>query len=597
MIARDDEATPARWRDLWRMMNLPRAFDPRTVRIACTVLCLAYGAIALSRYDPRHPELMWIRLVIMAHATAGVALARRFTWIGLRAWTVTLAIVLSLGTGWVSGTLGNGISELALTALGTFVPLVFVQSGRDFLLAGAALAGGHTLLLAWFPPPLVELRTVGIVLGASVATGTAAGLILVVYRARLAQSLSWWQEACARERALREFAEVTSGHLGRDGLLDQLAEHFRRTMGDDGRCSIALATRDGSGFQIVATAGFVPTEAARLMAEPLPPPVAALLADTIASRRVFVRPDLPAAVRQDIERRWRRRVSARCLVALPLLVEDVVAGAVVLSAPTPRTITPEEQLSWQAMANALGIALANAQLLDRLRAALRAKSEFLNTMSHELRSPLHVVIGYTDMVREEGVPERAVRALDRVRASALELLQLVENTMNAARLEAGKVALQVESFAPQDLARDLAESVGALPEACHGVPVRWDVSPDLPRVRLDRLKLKEIVQNLISNALKFTPVGEVRVSMARAGDRLRIAVRDTGVGIPLDAQPRVFGMFERIEHENGTRSPGAGLGLYIVGRLTELMRGRTSLESEPGAGSCFTVELPLSVDA
>jgi signal transduction histidine kinase len=490
MTERDDKATPARWRDLWRMMNLPRAFDPHTIRVACSVLCVTYGAIALLRYDPRHPEFIWIRLAVLAHAAVGVALARRFTWTGLRAWTVVLAIVLSLGTGWVGGTLGNGMSELALTALGSFVPLVFLQSGRDFALVAGVLAAGHALLLAWFPPPVVELRTVGIVLGATVATGTAAGLILVVYRARLAQSLSWWQEACARERTLREFAEVTSSHLGGDGLLDEAAERFRRTMGADGRCSIALATPDGTGFQVVATAGFVPEEAARLTAEPLPPPVAALLADTIATRRTFVRAELPEAVRADIERRWQRAVSARCLVALPLMVEDVVAGAVVLSAPTSRTITAEEQLSWQAMANAMGVALANAQLLRRLRDALRAKSEFLNTMSHELRSPLHVVIGYTDMVREEGVPERAVRALDRVRASALELLQLVENTMNAARLEAGKVALQLESFAPQELARDLAESIGALPEAAHGVPVRWDVSPDLPRVRLDRLKLK-----------------------------------------------------------------------------------------------------------
>jgi signal transduction histidine kinase len=596
MIERDDKATPAKWRDLWWMMNVPRAFDAPTVRLACIVLAVAYAAIAVLRHDPRHAEFLWIRAVVLVQAVAGAVLARRFNWQGLRAWTVALAITLSLGTGYIDGILGNGISELALTALATFVPLVFLQVGRDFVLVGSLLAAGHALLLAWLPPPVVASRTVGIVLGVTIATGTAAGLILVVYRARLAQSLSWWKEACARERTLREFAEVTSGHLGQDGLLDQLAERFRRTMGGDGRCAIALAAPDGGGFQIAATAGLAADVAARMKAEPLPSAVAAVLADTIAARRVVVRPQLADAARDDIARRWQQPVSARCLVALPLVVEDVVAGAVILSAPTPRTITPEEQLSWQAMVNAMGVALANAQLLTRLREALRAKSEFLNTMSHELRSPLHVVIGYTDMVRDEGVPERAGRALDRVRSSALELLQLVENTMNAARLEAGKMSLQLESFAPQDLARDLAESVRALPEAGHGVPVRWDVAPDLPRVRLDRLKLKEIVQNLVSNALKFTPAGEVRVSMACAGDRLRIAVHDTGVGIPVEAQPRVFGMFERIEHDDVMRSPGAGLGLYIVGRLTELMRGRTSLESVPGAGSCFTVELPLTVE-
>jgi signal transduction histidine kinase len=508
---------------------------------------------------------------------------------------VVTAVILPLGTAYIDGVLGNDISELALTALATFVPLVFVQVGWDFVLVGAVLTVGNAVLLAWLPPPAMALRTVGIVIGGALATGTAAGLILVVFRARLAQSLVWWQEACSRERTLREFAEVTSTHLSGDGLLDEAAERFRRTLGDDGRCAIVLASPDG-GFRVVAAAGFSADLARRMKQEALPPAVGAVLADTIASRRPIVRPRLDEAERQDVAARWQHPVSARCLVALPVVVDDVVAGATILSAPTPRTITPDHELLWQAMVSAMGVAVANAQLVARLREALRAKSEFLNTMSHELRSPLHVVIGYTDMVREEGVPDTAMRALDRVRGSALELLQLVENTMNAARLEAGKVSLHVEDFAPGELASDLAESVRALPEAAHGVDVRWDVASDLPTVRLDRLKLKEIIQNLVSNALKFTAAGEVRVTMARAGDRLRIAVRDTGVGIPTEAQPRVFGMFERVEHGTGTRASGVGLGLYIVGRLTELMRGRMSLESAPGAGSCFTVELPLNVE-
>jgi signal transduction histidine kinase len=319
--------------------------------------------------------------------------------------------------------LGNDLKQLPLTALATFAPLVFLQTGRDYLVVVGCLVAGHVLLLlAVLPPPSVPLTTVLIVIGGAIATGTAAGGILLVYRARLQQSLTWLQEA------------------------------------------------------------------------------------------------------------------------------------------------------------------------------LRAKSEFLNTMSHELRSPIHVVIGYADMVREEGVSATGEHALDRVRASALELLQLVENTMNAARLEAGKVPLRVEEFAPGDLAHELADGIRALPEAGRGVAVRWDVAPDLPPVRLDRLKVKEIVQNLVSNALKFTSHGEVRVSLGRDGDRLRIAVKDTGVGIPPEAQARIFGMFERVERSDGPAPAGVGLGLYIVNRLVELMRGRAALESAPGTGSCFTVQLPLRLE-
>ncbi|HJQ82540.1 MAG TPA: ATP-binding protein, partial [Candidatus Binatia bacterium] len=144
-------------------------------------------------------------------------------------------------------------------------------------------------------------------------------------------------------------------------------------------------------------------------------------------------------------------------------------------------------------------------------------------------------------------------------------------------------------------ARDLAESVAALPEASRGVDVRWDVAGNLPPVRLDRLKVKEIVQNLVSNALKFTRAGEVKVSLGSDGERLRITVRDTGIGIPAEAQARIFDMFERVEPANGG-APGVGLGLYIVNRLVELMRGKAALESAPGNGSCFIVQLPLRLE-
>jgi signal transduction histidine kinase len=231
---------------------------------------------------------------------------------------------------------------------------------------------------------------------------------------------------------------------------------------------------------------------------------------------------------------------------------------------------------------------------ERERAALRAKSEFLSTMSHELRSPLHVIVGYADIVQEE-VPAELHDTVGRIRRSALDLLTLVENTMNAARLEAGKLQLHSETFDPTAVLRELAQNVQALPEAKRGVPVRWVVAPDLPLVHLDRLKLKEIVQNLVSNALKFTREGEVT---GTDRDRLRLAVRDTGPGISRAAQATIFDMFERVE-AGGTahRPPGVGLGLYIVRSLVELMGGTIAVESAPGAGTCFTVLLPANTPA
>jgi signal transduction histidine kinase len=229
---------------------------------------------------------------------------------------------------------------------------------------------------------------------------------------------------------------------------------------------------------------------------------------------------------------------------------------------------------------------------EREREALRAKSAFLSTMSHELRSPLHVIIGYAEMMSDD-LPAEAQPQIGRIRASALDLLHLVENTMNAARLEAGKLAVHLEEFDPNALLQELAESVAALPEAKSGVAVHWQLDEDLPPVRLDRLKLKEIVQNLASNALKFTRQGEVSVRAAREGEELRIDVRDTGPGITQAEQTRIFEMFERVEGETDRLPPGAGLGLFIVRGLVVLMGGSIEVESTPGVGSCFTVRLPM----
>ena len=228
---------------------------------------------------------------------------------------------------------------------------------------------------------------------------------------------------------------------------------------------------------------------------------------------------------------------------------------------------------------------------ERERAALRAKSAFLSTMSHELRSPLHVIVGYADMIRDD-VPAALREALTRIEQSALDLLHLVENTMNASRLEAGKLSLHVETVELAPLFREIAENVQALPEAKRGVPVRWRVPATLPPLGLDRLKVKEIVQNLVSNALKFTREGEVTVEVAGDAATLTIRVRDTGPGIDPTSHASIFEMFERVETDGKTdRPPGVGLGLYIVRSLVALMDGTISVESAPGVGTCFTVLL------
>jgi signal transduction histidine kinase len=411
------------------------------------------------------------------------------------------------------------------------------------------------------------------------------GLVLIAFRGRIGESTAWWQEACARERALREFSEVTAPHLGDDVLAREFARRLHGAFGP-GLCAVVLS---GSGAvpRVVASAGTTvhagtvrPSQLLRLMT---------LVADRQPALRSPLTPEILSDDLGDVP--WC--AIGGTAVVLPVVIDDRVDGIVVLSCPTARQIAREDLLLWRAMAAQIGSAVGSARLFARLQEALRARSEFVNTMSHELRSPLHVIIGYADMLKESRDDTEFLAG--RIRASALELLQLVENTLAVARLGAGKVGLEPSEFDLYELVDELREAVAALPEGQHGVGVRWQLPDDLPPVRLDRLKLKEIVHNLVSNALKFTERGEVTVRLGCEGDRLRIDVEDTGAGVPPAAQERIFDMFERLDAANGPRAAGVGLGLYIVKSLVQLMQGTVTLASEIGSGSRFSVVLPLQL--
>jgi signal transduction histidine kinase len=379
--------------------------------------------------------------------------------------------------------------------------------------------------------------------------------------------------------------------LGDQILAREFAARFHGVFGV-GHCAIVLLEPDDGRPRVAATTGLEPHEAGA-GASPSPAALAALLA-AVGDRQPLVRERVTAADRERFAALpWLSEGGT--LVVLPIGREDSVVGAVVLSGTTSRPVGAEELLLWRAMAHQVGVAVGTARLFTRLQHALRARGEFLNTMSHELRSPLHVILGYADMLTE-GRHEPAFIGT-RVRASALELMQLVDNTLAAARLETGKLRLQPSEFRLIDLVADLRESVRALPEAGRGVPVRWEPVDDGPPVRLDRLRTKEIVHNLVSNALKFTERGEVVVRIAREGPQVRVDVHDTGPGIPPHAQQRVFEMFERLETPGAPRVAGVGLGLYIVRGLVQMMGGTIALSSEPGRGSCFTVRLPIGGDS
>jgi signal transduction histidine kinase len=225
----------------------------------------------------------------------------------------------------------------------------------------------------------------------------------------------------------------------------------------------------------------------------------------------------------------------------------------------------------------------------------RAKSEFLTVVSHELRTPLHAAIAFTSMIQAGVFGEinpKQDEALGKVIGHGKDLLTMIESLLEASRIEAGAVKVESQVASLGNLLEEL--------KAAYSVPVDkgltliWDYPLELPPMKIDRGKLKHILQNLINNAIKFTEKGCVTISVRHfpAAQTVKFQVADTGIGILQEALPVIFEKFRQM-HTSDTRSHGGiGLGLFIVKKFTDLLGGTVEVESEVGKGSTFTVTIP-----
>ncbi len=286
--------------------------------------------------------------------------------------------------------------------------------------------------------------------------------------------------------------------------------------------------------------------------------------------------------------------------------DDLGPGLAGLIAQTPHAATHDPPFAPPADAAAPIQALAaalNALVADlraekaQADAASRAKTEFLANLSHELRSPLNAILGFTEMLAEgyygPVAPEQKNR-LDRVMANGHSLLGLLNEVLDLTRIERGRVEIHPTPIDLPLLLRTVAAEHEAA-VATKALALRLDVAPDLGSVDTDVDRLRQILGNLLANAVRFTEAGEVTLRGAThpaRPDWVRLAVADTGIGIPAAAQAHVWEEFYQVNAAQRRTQGGAGLGLPICRKLTLLLGGEIAVESTEGAGTCFTVDLP-----
>lgn len=231
-------------------------------------------------------------------------------------------------------------------------------------------------------------------------------------------------------------------------------------------------------------------------------------------------------------------------------------------------------------------------------AANRAKSVFLATMSHELRTPLNAILGFSDLMRgDPGVSAEQRENLDIINRSGKHLLSLINDVLDMAKIEAGQVALAVRPFDIDGLVRDVADMLRVRAEE-RGLQLRLEELPGFPRfIKGDEEKLRQVIVNLVGNAIKYTRQGVITLRLGLRpdgnGPRIVIEVEDSGVGIDQADQARIFEPFVQVGKP--ATQKGTGLGLAIVREFVDLMGGSIGVESEPGKGSLFRVELPAEI--
>jgi signal transduction histidine kinase/DNA-binding response OmpR family regulator len=417
-------------------------------------------------------------------------------------------------------------------------------------------------------------------------------------------------------RTLYEIGQEVSAQVALEPTLRLIVERARHLLGAD-ECLLALRQGDSDTFAMQAYAGTVTEALAKLRFRS----GQGLSGRVVASGQPIVVADYPAELSDSPFLRTIQEAGVRSVLAAPLRGRGTVLGVLNVQSRKPNQFGEEDRQLLSTLADQAAVAIENARLYEqvrrhaedlegkveartrelqeanqRLETASRHKSEFLANMSHELRTPLNAIIGFTRLVMRRSkdvLAEKQYENLEKILVSADHLLKLINDILDLSKIEAGRMEVRPVSVRVETIVEECLRTVEPMVKSDRLRLVKA-MDADLPALTTDEDKLKQILINLLSNAVKFTEAGTVTVAGQKQGDRIAVSVTDTGIGIPHEALELIFEEFRQVDSSSTRKYGGTGLGLSISRHFARLLGGDITVASTVGAGSTFTVTVPLT---